>query len=157
MSIKNPKIISWQAPEFRHYQKNYAWYVTFVAVSILVIGFFALNQDYFAAVCLAIMALLLLFFAKQSPEKINIEINSRHIRFGNLMFPYQQIQHFWVVNVPGHKTLNLRTTAMLNNIIILELERQDPEEVRDYLLAYVPEHEETDPTVPQKIMHRLKF
>ena len=157
MAIKSQKNISWQAPEFRHYQKNYAWYVTFIAVSILIIGYFALDKDFFASICLTIMAGLIIFFAAQTPEEINIELNSRHIRFGNLMYSYQQIQHFWIVNTPHHKTLNLRTTASLNNIVILELEQQDPDEIRDYLLAYIPEHEETDATVPQKIMHHLKF
>lgn len=157
MSTQNQKTILWQAPEFKHYPKSYAWYVTFWAISILIVGYFFVNKDFFAGICLLILAGLVTFFAKQEPEIILVEISHKHIRFGNLVFPYQQIQHFWIVNNQHHKTLNIRTTALLNNLIILELENQDPDDVRAYLMKFVPEHPETEPTVPQKIMHKLKF
>jgi hypothetical protein len=157
MATQNQNTITWQAHEFKHYEKNYGWYVVMVSVSVLIIGFFAIQRDYFASVCLAIMACLVYFFSKQTPEIVEIELSSKHIRFGRLLFPYQQIKHFWIVNNPRHKTVNLHTTAALNNIIILELEDQDPDEVRDYLLRHVPEHTETDETTVQMVMHRLKF
>ena len=153
----NQTIISWQAPEFRHYEKNHAWYITLAAVSILIIGFFAIERDFFAAVCLAIIAAFIFFFARQKPQIVVIELDHRGVKFGNLMFPYKQIKHFWVVHNERHKTLNLQTTAMLNNLMILELEKQDPETIRRFLLSHLPEHEETEETPVQKIMHRFKF
>ena len=155
--MSNQTIISWQAPEFRHYPKTTGWYVTLVAISILLIGFFAIERDYFAAVCLAIMTGFVLFFARQVPGTVDVELNSKHVRFGNIVFPYQQIKHFWIVNNQNHRTLNLHTTALLNNIIILELEDQDPDLIRNFLLFYLPEHSETEETAAQRIMHRLKF
>lgn len=153
----NQTIISWQAPEFRHYEKNHAWYITLAAVSILIIGFFAVERDFFAAVCLAIIAAFIFFFAGQKPQTVIIELNNRGVAFGSLMFPYKQIKYFWVVHNDNHKTLNLQTTAALNNLMILELEQQDPEEIRRFLLAYLPEHAETEGTPVQKIIHRFKF
>lgn len=153
----NQTIISWQAPEFRHYEKNYAWYITLAAVSVLVVGFFAVERDFFAAVCLAIIAAFIFFFAKQRPQIVIIELNPKGVVFGNLLFPYKQIKHFWIVHNERHKTLNIQTTAMLNNLMILELEEQDPEEIRRFLLNHLPEHEETEETSIQRIMHRFKF
>ena len=39
----------------------------------------------------------------------------------------------------------------------VELESQDPEQAREYLLQYLPEHSETQETPIQKVMHRFKF
>jgi uncharacterized membrane protein YobD (UPF0266 family) len=155
--MSNQQPISWQAPEFRHYQKGYAWYVTLAAMSILIVGYFAVNQDYFAAVCLAIMAGFIYFFARQAPQVVVIELNQSGIAFGELFFPYKQIKHFWIVYNNTHRTINLHTTAMLNNMMILELEDQDPETVRQFLLRHVPEHSETEETPVQRIIHRFKF
>jgi hypothetical protein len=156
--MDNQNKISWQAYEFKHYEKNYGWYVATAAISILVIGFFVINRDIFAAISLGIMAIFILFFfAGQKPQIIEIEINTEHIKYGNLIFPYKQIKYFWIVNNERHKTLNFHTTALLNNVMIFQLENQEPEKIRSYLIQHVPEHEETEETFAQKIMHSLKF
>jgi hypothetical protein len=157
MAQQNQNSITWEAHEFRHYEKGSGWYFTSGAICLLIIGYFAIQRDFFASVSLAIIAGFMFYFARQVPDMVEIELNSKNIRFGNLVFPYQQIKHFWIVNKEHHKTLNLHTTAVLNSIIILELEGQDPDEVRDFLLRYLPEHQETEETMAQRIMHRFKF
>jgi uncharacterized membrane protein YobD (UPF0266 family) len=142
MDQKNQNTISWQAHEFRHYPKNIGWYVTLVSITILVIAFFVLVQsDIFAAVCIGIISLLVIFFSRQTPELTNIELSNKGITFGNLFYPYKQLQYFWIVN----------------NTVILELENQDPDNIRLHLLNHVIEHTETEETGPQRIMHKFKF
>jgi hypothetical protein len=41
--------------------------------------------------------------------------------------------------------------------VILELENQDPEAVREFLIKYIPEHPQSEETSAQKMMHRFKF
>ncbi|MDE2311937.1 MAG: hypothetical protein KGJ93_02500 [Patescibacteria group bacterium] len=153
---QNQKII-WQAPEFRHYPKGYGWYFALGAISVMIVGYFAIERDIFAAISLGIMALLLFYFAKQQPQVVEIEITNKGIRYGAIIFPYKQIKHFWIVSNERHRTLNIHTTAWLNNMIILQLEDQNPEIVREYLINYLPEHTETEETTAQRLMHRLKF
>ena len=131
---QNQKII-WQAPEFRHYPKGYGWYFALGAISVMIVG----------------------YFAKQQPQVVEIEITNKGIRYGAIIFPYKQIKHFWIVSNERHRTLNIHTTAWLNNMIILQLEDQNPEIVREYLINYLPEHTETEETTAQRLMHRLKF
>jgi hypothetical protein len=158
MDQKNQNTISWQAHEFRHYPKNIGWYVTLVSITILVIAFFVLVQsDIFAAVCIGIISLLVIFFSRQTPELTNIELSNKGITFGNLFYPYKQLQYFWIVNNENHKTLNFHTSAFVNNTVILELENQDPDNIRLHLLNHVIEHTETEETGPQRIMHKFKF
>jgi len=157
MSQQNQNSISWQAHEFRHYPKNAGWYMALIAIGIMIITFFIIQKDIFAAVSLAIITVLTLFFAKQEPEVITIELNTKGIKFGSLSIPYKQAKHFWLVDNDKHKTINIHTTALLNNMLILQLENQDPEEARDFLASHIPEHTETEETLAQKIMHTFKF
>ena len=158
MSNQNQNSISWEAWEFKHYPKSLGWYVTLVSVCILLIGFFIIvESDIFAAVCLGIITILIIIFSRQLPQKVDIKLTEKGLHFGNLFYPYKQIKHFWVVNNERHKTVNLYTSALINNVVILELENQDPEEVRDFLIKYIPEHHQSEETPAQKVMHRFKF
>ena len=158
MSEQNTPTISWQAPEFRHYPKNTGWYVTLISVGILVIAFFAfILNDIFGAVCLAVIGALVIIFSRHTPKEVEIELNSRGIRFGQLTYPYKQIKYFWLVTNEKHNTLNFHTSALLNNIVVLELEGQDPEEIRQFLGIHIVEHPQTDETFAQRMMHLFKF
>ena len=158
MSNGNSNNLSWEAWEFKHYPKNPGWYVTLISIAVLAIAFFVIVQnDIFAAVSVGLIAVIVVLFSRQTPRKVQIELNSKGIKFDSLSYPYKQLKYFWVVNNDRHKTINFHTTAFINNTLILELENQDPDAAREYLLKYLPEHEETEETAIQKIMHRMKF
>ena len=150
-------IIAWQAPEFKHYQKNIAWYITLGAVAALIIGYMLIQRDLFGAVTIFLLVVFIVFFSLQRPNEVTVGLTNKGIHVGELHLPYKTIKHFWVVNNNRHKTLNMETTAYLNRIIIVELEDQDPDMVREFLMRVVPEHERTHETFAQRIMHHLKF
>jgi hypothetical protein len=158
MSNENKNHISWEAWEFRHYPKTFGWYVALVSVFVLLIAFFVLvESDIFAAVTLGIVGILIIFFSRQTPLRVNVQITGKGVHFGNLFYPYKQIKYFWVVHNDRHQTLNFHTSAFVNNVLILELEDQNPDHIRDFLLQYLPEHSETQETTVQKIMHKFNF
>ncbi len=149
--------ITWRAPEFRHYEKRASWYITFSAIAILVIGFFIVQKDLFAAISIGILAILIILFSRYKPKEVEIELTTKGVHVGNIFVPHKQIKYFWVVYNKNHKTINLHTTTYINNMIILELEDQDPEPVREFLLNFLPEHEETNETLTQRISHKIRF
>lgn len=157
MTDQNLTTISWQAPEFRDYEKNLGWHISFIAISILIIGYQIAISDYFAALCIAIMAGFIFYLIRQRPKIVDIDITEKGIRFNDIQIPYKSIVHFWIINTATHKTLNIETTTYLNRIVILELEDQNPETVRSFLNNHLAEHTETMPSMSQRIAHRLKM
>jgi len=155
--MTNHEKISWHAPEYRHYEKNAGWYVTLISIVVLIIGFFVIQKDIFAAITTGLLGVLVVGFSRQKPEVIPMELDHKSVKMGKIELPYKQIRHFWVVHNEKHKTVNLETTTLVNNMVVLELEDQDPETVRQFLAQHLPEHEETDATFVQKITHWLKF
>lgn len=152
-----PILFSWQAPEFRHYPKNTAWYITLAIVAALIIGFMLLQRDIFGAVCTFIFALFILIFSRQEPKIIDIKLTSEAIHLSDTAIPYKTIKHFWIVYNDSHQTLNIETTTYLNRTLIVQLGDQDPVAIREALLQLAPEHTETEATLAQRLMHRLKF
>ena len=148
---------SWEAPEFRHYPKTTIWYIVFGLLIGGLIFYQVNNKDWFGTVCVSVIAILLYIFAHQKPKMVNANISNEGIHFGELHFPYKHIKHFWVVDTEHHTTLNLQTHSTVHDVLIIELEDQDPTEIREFLIQVLPEHNLPYPTVTQRLMHRLKF
>jgi uncharacterized membrane protein YobD (UPF0266 family) len=158
MSNETQIKITWEAWEYKHYPKNLGWYVVLTSITLAVMAFFIIVQsDIFAAVSLGIIALLIVFFSRQTPRRVEIELTTKGINFGNIHYPYKQIKHFWIVHNQNHQMIIFDTSAVVNNILTVELEDQDPDMIREFLMNFLPEHTETEPTVTQKIMHTFKF
>ncbi len=151
-------LLSWEASEFKHYPKNMAWYLTLGIIVALIIAFQVIFQkDYFGAISLGIIAIFIFIFAMHRPGKIQISLSSEGLHMEKSFIPYSQMKYFWIVNNDDHKTLNIETTAYINRTILVELEAQDPNEVREILLSQVAEHSSTEETPIQRLIHRLKF
>ena len=157
MSEQNNHILKWEAPEFKHYHKNFGWYFTFWSVITLIVIYQIINKDVFGAFSVGFIAILGAILLKQKPENVEIRLTNTGLHIDDIHIAYKNMRHFWVVNTEDHRTLNIETTAYLNNFLIIELEEQDPETIRNILLPVVPEHEMTTPTTTQRIMHLLKM
>jgi|GEM_PF-545482 len=153
-------ILSWRAPEFRHYPKNTAWYVTLFLIMALIIAFFVLEKDIFGAICIFIFGIFVFIFSRQRPRMVNISLTTGGVAIDESFIPYKTIKHFWIVYNEQHRTLNLETAAYLNRTLILQFpedDSMDPRLIREALVQAVPEHDESEPTLAQRVMHRLKF
>ena len=150
-------VFSWQAPELRHYPKNPAWYITLAIIIALLVIYQIFQNDYFGAVSLIVIAVIIVVFARQTPKLVEMEISDLGIHINNDLIPYTRIRHFWILDEGTHKTLNFETTAYLNHILTIELEDTDADELYEFLVDILPEHEAPSPTLAQKISHRFRF
>src|SRR5438132_9393448 len=130
----NQKVfLSWEAPEFRHYPKNFGWYLTLLIVAGLILLYQILQKDFFGAFTVVVLTIFIWIFARQQPRNVTISVTDKGLNIDDSHLPYQEIKQFWVVDTENHRTLNLETNAYLNRLVILQLEDQDPDEVRDLL------------------------
>jgi hypothetical protein len=155
---KTPEtIIEWRAPEFRHYPKNAAWFITFAIIVALLVFYQIFQHDWFGAISVAVIAVLFGIFAMHRPGIVTVKISTRGLHIDDTQIPFNNIKQFWIVDNDHHKTLNLDTTAYLNHQLSIELEDQDADEVQEILSELLPEKEEQDETIAQRIAHKLKF
>jgi hypothetical protein len=150
-------ILEWQAPEFRHYPKNAAWFITYAIIVALLVAYEIVQHDWFGAISIIIIAGLFAAFALHKPKEVMIRLTTHGLHIDDTNIPYDNIRHFWIVDTENHKTLNIETTAYLNHQLSIELHEQDPDEVQEILEELLPEHEQTQETAIQKIAHRFKF
>lgn len=157
MDTHGTTLYSWEAQEFKHHPKSFWWYLGLACLACALAVFQIYKQDFYGAAITGILAVLSAAFSRREPDIIETHITTTGIRVSDLHIPYKHIKHFWVVDDGIHKTLNIETTTYLNRHLILQLEDQDPGEIRDFLIQVIPEHDVPGPTFSQWISHKLKF
>jgi uncharacterized membrane protein YobD (UPF0266 family) len=157
MAKQDNIFFEWEAPEFKHYDKNLIWYILFGVIAAGLIVLAVTRGDYFGAATTLILGLLILYFTHRKPSVVPVKITNRGFHIDNLFIPYRYVKQFWIVEEDHHKTLNLETNTYLNHTVIIELHEQDAEPIRDFLANFLPEHEAPQPSFSQRIAHRFKF
>ncbi len=157
MATQPETIIEWEAPEFRHYPKNAAWFITLGLIVAMLITYEIFQDDWFGAISILLIATLFVAFALHRPKNILIQLSTVGIHIEDTHIPYTHIKQFWIVDNDNHKTLNIKTTAYLNHSIAIELNNQDADEVYEVLSELLPENTNVEETVTQRIAHKFKF
>lgn len=148
--------ITWTAPEFNYTPKGPDWYwsVGIITTTLVVIAF--LSRNLLFAIVLIIGGLSLGYQAGQKPGIIEVTVNNRGIRIKDTLYPYSSLQSFWVENNPHEQKLILQSQKTFMPHIITPVEDVNPEQLRHFLLQYLPEEQHKEP-LSQKIMEYLGF
>lgn len=135
-------VISWSAMEYIKIQKGMIWFISAgIIVFLLIVYSFKQGSWTFAG---AVLAAIFAYLAhmRQNPKKINITLTDMGIKIGKQKIPYSHMKAFWIVyHPPFIQTLNIRTTEAFLPDITIQLEDQNPVEIRKHLIKQIPEWE----------------
>ncbi len=152
------RVMAWEAPEYIHHEKSIRWYMVAIIalLALLVWAFF--SDNWTMAIALIVFAAVYYYTHTYHPPKvIEIIISEMGIQVGAVLYPYSHIQAFWVMYGHGLKTLNLRVTGHWFADVVIQLESQDPVEIRQYLVTQIPEWEGKQEKLGDMILRLLKF
>ena len=136
----NLQEFEWEAPEFEKREKSKSWFVA-PAIIAIGLGIFALLTD---SVLFLIVILLGFFtfyiYAKKEPRIIKFKINEKGIEVDNKLHDFDSLHSFWVFyNPPEEKDISFRSKKTFFPYIRIPLADQNPNEIRKYLLRFLPE------------------
>jgi Ca2+-dependent lipid-binding protein len=133
-------IISWVAPESMKHERGKTWRMVMLgAVIVFAIGGIIYNAITFS---LAIITFAFVYYLlmMENPKDIEIKISNVGIKVGGRRYSYGEIKAFWIIYEPPHfKTLNLKIQNNINSDVVIQLNDQNPAEVRDFLIKRIPE------------------
>lgn len=148
--ISEPKhSLIWEAPEFRYYHKNRFW---IFGILILMIGvtLLAVSTQNYLMIAVAVLATVVFYqHGHVRPKKEMVELTDKGVKFRGQIFSYLELRSFWIVEEP-HPVVYIEQVKFRFPITIL-LEEQSVEEVRSFLMRYLPEH----PTAVEHFADRL--
>ena len=101
-------------------------------------------KSYLFVAFLVIAFIVLMVQMKRPPRLIAYAINKRGIFVGNRVYEFPQISSFWIFGHLPIPELSLETTQHISRFIHIRLDDIDADQVRNVLLAYIPEKEQKD-------------
>jgi len=133
------------------------WFIIFGVLSLGLIGFSIYTRNLMTIITFVLISVIALFFALQRPQLVTFKLTSTGISANRIFYPYRNIKKFWIVYGSQAKALHFETIAYLNSQVSLELGKQDPLEVRQFLKKYLPEDLDKEEPFADILARRLKF
>ncbi|MEX2369109.1 MAG: hypothetical protein WD552_01805, partial [Candidatus Paceibacterota bacterium] len=137
--------IRWHAPEFITYEKGTDWYWAVGVIAITLAVAAILFGNILFALVIIIGTAALSMQASRDPEIREFAVGDRGVQVDGTLYPHSSIISFWVENNPHEQKLLLQSEKMWMPYIVMPIAEVDPEEVRNFLIEYLPEEEHQEP------------
>lgn len=141
-SVHNKLLLSWKAPEYILHKKSARWFMVAGVIILMLIAYAIYTNSATMAIVFILLAGVYYLTHNQHPKVIDVKITELGIYVGNKFYHYHMINSFWLVYHPPYiNTLNLRLAGKTFSKVVIQLDRQDPVEVRKVLSKEIPEIE----------------
>lgn len=148
--------ITWQAPEYFHYQRSNDWFwaVGIITICISILSFIYDNALFGILVLLA--AAILIFYTLREPEMVSYEINTRGIKINKELHPYITIESYWLEVRHGEPKLILKSKRNVLPFIVIPVHEDSVDDIDNVLNNFLEEKELQEPS-SHKVMEYLGF
>ncbi len=154
----NKVLLAWKAPEFISHPKSKKWLLTAGSLALALIAYALYTDSATMAIVFIVLAGVYYLTHRQEPEIIDIRITELGIFAGDDFYPYNTINSFWIVYHPPYvHTLNLRMAGQTYKKVTLQLDQQNPVDVRRMLSREIPEVEGEEESVGEIITRLLRL
>lgn len=156
--VHNQVLLEWRAPEFINHQKSPRWFLTAGVLILLLVLYALYTQSATMAIVFIVLAGVYYLTHNQDPKIITIQITELGIHVDKSFYPYHMINSFWMVYQPPFvQTLNLRLGNKTFSKVVIQLDRQNPVELRKILSREIPEIEGQDESMGEIIARLLRL
>lgn len=148
----------WDTPEFEFKEKSKAWYWGLGIIALLLIVFSIFLKNYLFGFLILVGVFLMVILSKKEPITYFVEISQRGIKIHNEIYPYQNIQSFWIGKNDKEEPLllvktNKKITPIISTVISPDI---DIVQLRNFLLNIIEEEEMQEPFT-DKLIDKIGF
>lgn len=127
-------LMTWTPQEYEFQEKEENWYLTGGITAAIFIAGAIVFRNYLMAVTFFLLAVVIYIYAERKPKRILVELKEFGIRVNTTFYKYRDLTKFWIVYRPGDvKTLNIETNNVFNPVVAIQIENQDPNQIREIL------------------------
>jgi len=130
----------WEAPEFEKRGKAKSWFI-FPAILTIILGIIALLTDNILFLIFIILAFVVFYmYANKEPRILKFKINEKGVEIDGRIHDFDSLRSFWLFySPPEEKELSFRSKKTFFPYIRIPLADQNPNELRNFLLKFLPE------------------
>lgn len=151
-------LLSWTAPEYIKHSKGVVWFLLAGIVALVCVGYAVYTASWTMAIAFIALAGVYVISHHREPTEITVSVNDFGLQVGTRSIPYNQIKAFWVVYHPPHiKVLKLLTSDKFMAELSIQLDGQEPGELRQVLLKHIPEYEGKSESFVELLIRAFKL
>ncbi len=154
----NKLLLRWKAPEFINHYRSPRWFIVAGSILLLLVAYALYTQSATMAVVFIVLAGVYYLTHNQEPKIIDIKLTELGIFVDKKFYAYHMINSFWIVYQPPYvQTINLRLGNKSLSRITIQLDRQNPVDVRKILSKEIPEIEGQDESMTDIFIRLLRL
>jgi hypothetical protein len=133
-------VFTWEVNEYEKYIRDRRWYMIMGGLGVLLVAYAVFSANYLFALIIILFAIVMYLHDIQTPLAIPFAITSTGIILGVKHYRYSELANFWLIYNPSEvKNLYFTLNNSIKHRLQIPLLDNDPLQIRDYLLQYLPE------------------
>ncbi len=137
----NLKEFNWEINEKNKHKRDKKWYIIASIITISLIVYALITKNFFFALIIIISSALIIFFDNEEDRILAIKIKYDGVGIGNNFFEFEGMRNFYIIYRPKEeiKKIYFEFKNPLKNRLSIQLNEQNPVEIREFILKYLEE------------------
>jgi len=133
-------LIHWRAPEFEIIERDKQWLVYVTIALVLIVAYAIYTNSIIMAITFILLGIVGYMHLEREPRTLTFRITPDGVAAGKEIYLFSNISSFWIFYEPeGKKLISLHTNSYLAPFVHMPIHEEDPVEIREVLLKYIPE------------------
>lgn len=150
-------LFSWRSPEFEMFERDKKWYLYVTLILLAIVAYAVLTNGLVMAITFILVGVVGYIYIHKEPRVLDFMITEDGVVAGREIYDFNNLKSFWIFYEPeGVKVISLHTESHLVPYVHIPIHNEDPLEIREILLGYIPE-EKHEPGIIETLYRLLKL
>lgn len=133
-------LMEWEVDESIGHKRGFFWYISAITVGTGLLIYSVITANFLFTLIILMLALIIYLSVVRGPQILRFMITEAGVKVGTTFYPYRDISEFFFIYEPPEvKNLHFRFKDPLRPRIYVDLDNQNPNEVRAILGQFILE------------------
>jgi hypothetical protein len=157
MEEASKPVLSWNASEYVHHEKDPIWFLLFGAgIAALLSGMYFLLRDVISVIVILLMAVTVMVFANRKPRTLHYELHEDGIVIEGRQYAFRSFKSFSIMQMGIVESIFLEPLERFMPPISIYFDPKDGDIIVNALGNALPARER-DPDFVDRLVHRLRL
>ena len=149
-------LLSWRAPSRPYRKKDRSYYTTIAIIVTLLILIALLAHEFLLIGALLALSFVTYVLGFTPPDDVDYKISTQGVTIGDHFYHWETLDSFYFTEKDGSQTLNIFTLYRFPGILMLVIEKEKEEQIKNMVARYLPFHEIAPKTFMDRWAERLQ-
>lgn len=139
--MKSKEIVSWEADEYIHRDRQFGWYIGFSLVVAALVALSVFLQWWTFTALVVLSAVALIIYVVRPPRKLKYSLSTKGLTEGNRFYKYEEYKNFGILQDGQDFAIVLTPIKRFSPRVTVYFPKESGEEIVDAFGARLPMEE----------------